>query len=200
MSRDKYLSVNNFLKMNFINKKKEYFIKVSNNGFTLIETMIAVSVLMMGLFGPYTLATNSIVAARNSKNQIIAFNLAQEGLEYIKNVRDSNYLADTPPPVDWLNGLTSSCYGTDCCVDPVANIIRPINNSSCNFGILQYSDVNKYYTHNEEGATDTIFSRVVRIADGVDPTEERKVISTVTWEEVSGTKSVVLEEYIFNWK
>ena len=66
----------------------------SSSGFTIIEAMIAAVVISIGLIGALTLCTISMKFGRISLNRVIAANLAQEGIEVIRSMRD-NY---------WLNG------------------------------------------------------------------------------------------------
>ena len=59
-------------------------------GFTLIETFIAISILLLAITGPLTLVSNSISDASYAANQITAFYLAQEGLELVVNRWEEN--------------------------------------------------------------------------------------------------------------
>lgn len=59
-------------------------------GFTLIETFIAISILLLAITGPLTLVSNSISDASYAANQITAFYLAQEGLELVINRWEEN--------------------------------------------------------------------------------------------------------------
>jgi hypothetical protein len=67
--------------------------KNTSSGFTLIETMVAISLLMLALIAPMSLAAESLTAAYYSRSQITAFYLAQEGIEVVRSVRDANILA-----------------------------------------------------------------------------------------------------------
>lgn len=64
----------------------------NTRGETIAETIIALSVLAIGV----TIASSAIVSSlrnmNNAKNRIIAVNLAREGLETMRNVRDTNWL------------------------------------------------------------------------------------------------------------
>jgi len=65
-------------------------IKIQNNkGFTLIETLVAITILMISIVGPLTIAQKSLTAATIAKDQVIASFLAQELMEQIKNDRDN---------------------------------------------------------------------------------------------------------------
>jgi type II secretory pathway pseudopilin PulG len=70
-------------------------------GQTLIETMVAVFIMVMGITAALGLANYSLNASTSIRRQIIGTGLAREGLEAVKNMRDTN----------WLNGqLASDCY------------------------------------------------------------------------------------------
>lgn len=62
-------------------------------GFTLIETMIAVTILTLAMAGPLFTASRAIVAAETARDQLAASYLAQEGIEYARMMRDNQYLA-----------------------------------------------------------------------------------------------------------
>ncbi|HYF05355.1 MAG TPA: hypothetical protein VEA59_04250 [Patescibacteria group bacterium] len=70
------------------------------NGQTIIETMVAIFILVTGIFAVLALATDSFASTSNIKNQIIATGLVREGIEVVKNMRDTN----------WLNSQVSDCY------------------------------------------------------------------------------------------
>lgn len=70
-------------------------------GQTLVETMVAVFILVMGITAALGLATYSLNATTSIRKQIIAMGLAREGLEAVKNMRDTN----------WLQAeLSTNCY------------------------------------------------------------------------------------------
>lgn len=65
--------------------------KIKNKkGFSIAETMIAVSVLVVGLISLLLLVTSSIRHSMDARDQIIATGLAQEGVEIIRNFRDTD--------------------------------------------------------------------------------------------------------------
>src|SRR3990167_8477618 len=73
-------------------------------GFTIIETLVAIAILALAVTGPMALAERGLVAARAAGQEVVAFYLAQEAFEFIKNVRDGNVLTDGGGE-SWLNGL-----------------------------------------------------------------------------------------------
>lgn len=62
-------------------------------GFTLIETMIAVTILTLAVAGPLTTASRAVVAGDLAHDQLTASYLAQEGVEYVHAMRDDEYLS-----------------------------------------------------------------------------------------------------------
>jgi len=88
------------------NMKKENTKKnsVSNftKAFTLIEALVAISILMIALASPMTLAQKGISTAELSKDQMTASFLAQDGIEAVKNIRDQIAVSQTSG--DWLAG------------------------------------------------------------------------------------------------
>jgi prepilin-type N-terminal cleavage/methylation domain-containing protein len=68
--------------------------KRGTKGFTLLETMIALTVLLSAIVGPVALVTRGIYNFSFAKNRIIAVNLAQEGVELARTIRDNNILCD----------------------------------------------------------------------------------------------------------
>ncbi len=64
--------------------------KPSSGGFTIVETLVAVTILMIAIAGPLTVATQALHAAQDAKNQMIATNLAQETIEELRNFKDNN--------------------------------------------------------------------------------------------------------------
>ncbi len=65
---------------------------ILQSGQTLIETMVAALVLVMGISAAVTLAIYGFGASEDISKQLIAVGLAREGMEVVKNLRDSNWL------------------------------------------------------------------------------------------------------------
>lgn len=66
---------------------------MKNKGFTLVETLVAVSILTVAIMAPMTLTQQSLSSAYYARDQITAYNLAQEGIESVRAVRDGQILA-----------------------------------------------------------------------------------------------------------
>src|SRR3989338_503600 len=72
-------------------------------GFTLIETLVAISLLTVAIVVPMSLVTKSLSTAYYARDQVTAFHLAQEAIEIVRHVRDNNILMNAQgTPTDLL--------------------------------------------------------------------------------------------------
>jgi type II secretory pathway pseudopilin PulG len=85
----------------------------NQHGQTLIETVVAVFILVMGISAALGLANYSLNATTDIRKQIIAMGLAREGIEAVKNMRDSNWLQAPISTTCWnftSSDATGTCY------------------------------------------------------------------------------------------
>ncbi len=68
------------------------FPKENLGGFTMIEALVAISILLIGILSVFTLVTKSLATAPVIQDRLVASFLAQEKLEEIRQIRDSNFL------------------------------------------------------------------------------------------------------------
>ncbi len=94
-----------------INQKKTNF---AISGQTLIETLAALFILVMGVTAATGLAIYSFNASTSINKQIVGTGLAREGVEAVKNMRDTNWLKIGNLDIDCYNYATlasdSKCY------------------------------------------------------------------------------------------
>lgn len=88
-------------------KYKKYF----ESGQTLIETMSAVFILIMGVTSALGLAIYANSSSTMITKQIIATGLAREGVESVKNMRDVNWLKQLAIDKDCYNYASSTPGG-----------------------------------------------------------------------------------------
>jgi hypothetical protein len=160
------------------------------SGFTIIETLIAITVLMIAVAGPLSIANKGLLAAQISKDQMIASYLAQESMEKVKNMRDNNLATS----VSWVSGFSNCVSGSTVCdVDAVDGIASSVNNSI--FPLYQNSA--GYYSHNPNVASiPSQFSREFYM-DTISSDEYRAHV-IVTWNEGTIPNQVELISQITN--
>ncbi len=162
------------------------------SGFTLIETLVAISVILLSLVGPLSIAAQALSAAYYARDQITAFYLAQEGVEYVRAVRDGNFLAGS----HWLTGL-SNCVSTLCTVDAVE-----YNNSVCPSGTCQPLNINNTtgrFTVESANATPSIYTRTVRIDPIAGNPDDVSLTVEVSWRSAGVDRTFRISEELLNW-
>ena len=162
-----------------------------NKGFSLLETIVALTVLVIALTGSLTLASQSIRSASIAKNQAVASYLAEEAMEYIRNRRDTNIISG----LAWYNGLALCRTGNGCYVDIPSNEIKRCR-SSC--PLIKYDSATGLYGYNK--GDETIFKRIVKIKRVPGTDDEIKVKVIVSWREVFGDFSFNIQEHLFKWQ
>lgn len=159
-------------------------------GFTLVETLVAIAILLLAIGGPLTIAAQSFFAARFSKDTLTATYLAQEGVEIVRFQRDSNTLAGA----DWLSGM-ENCLGGKCYRGAFSS--NPVLNScSVECVPMGYNETTGQY-----GYGSIPVSKYVREIQIVEISEVEVVVnSTVKWSNGSIEREVELKENLYNWR
>lgn len=174
-------------------------------GFTFIETMIAIAVLLIAIVAPMSLAHQGVQAARLAQDEIVAFYLAQEGIEVVRNMRDENKLVGTtqladalvPCIVDPNNPADLGCY-----IDATVISGGTFDVTACSAGGCPpiKKDDEKYSYETVGSFVDTKYTREIRTWYVADPdTKEAKVEVIVTWPFLSGTRTYTLQENLLDW-
>jgi len=165
-----------------------------SRGFTLIETLVAISVLLLSLAGPLTLAVQSLNSAYYARDQITAFYLAQEAVEYVRAVRDQNYLSTKP----WLTSLDG--VGGDNCIDAECTVNFPdFTHATCS-GTCGPVLLNKATgLYGDDTGDASIYTRTLRLEtiEGVD--NEVIIRVNVSWLSRGLTRQFTITEHMLNW-
>jgi prepilin-type N-terminal cleavage/methylation domain-containing protein len=182
---------------------------IPQRGFSLVEVLVAVFIISIAVAGPLTTASGSIRQANYAKDQMIAVHLAQEAIEAIRQIRDTNVISN----INWLtylglpsNALTGCEQGdpnSHCGID---TSVTPISLKRCSqFGacVLKYNTTSGFYNHQASGADNqpTIFTRSVSIRK--DSSKEAvTVLVEVTWQThpLLPQKSITVAEYLLDWQ
>jgi prepilin-type N-terminal cleavage/methylation domain-containing protein len=157
-------------------------------GFTLVETLVAISVLLLALAGPLSIAADALSGAYYARDQITAFYLAQEGVEYVRAVRDENYLAGRA----WLTGLDTCVSGT--CVVDFPNFTHASCTGSCPPILINSSGL-----FNQANGTPSLYTRGVSLQPVDADDHEMRIVVTVSWRSGVINRSFEIREYIFDW-
>lgn len=149
-------------------------------GFTIIELVISIFVLSIAIIGAFNAFSMMVVLTSNTEDRFTAAYLAQEGMEVIRNIRDSNWISTSLLP--WDNSF-DNCKEQGCQVDYTitgsgTNPVRPWNS-----GEYLKKDANGFYNYNF--GADTKFKRKITIETNTSllPQHVMKVLVQVSWNE-----------------
>ncbi len=196
----------------------------STKGFTLVETLVALAIIMVAITGPFAATENSINATTIAHDKSAATFLAQEGVEYIHAIRDKIYIKECFSNngincSTWWDVFTTNTYGsgynvlqclggTPCSLDMTKSqyVSTPPFTSgalaTCSGGVcgkLYLTSSPLYaYTISSLGNTPTIFSRKIVTTKMSDTAI--KVEVTVTWREQAGVQSVTATDILTSWE
>lgn len=155
-------------------------------GFSLIELIVAVFVLIVGVLGVYSVQTRIIADTTLLTSKFTASYLVQEGIEIVRNIRDKNWVAGG----DWKDNISPGSYQEDYSSQDL--------NDSYSGSFLKI-DSSGFYGYS--AGTATKFKREISIAYAFDVENNDiiKIISTVRWQEHGRNYEVAAEENLYNW-
>ncbi len=184
--------------------KKEFKYKNKKRGFTMIETLVAIFILLISTTGPLSFAQSGLRASFLARDQIVAFYLAQDVVETIKNLRDQNSLSGE----NWLHldggalpDLDScSTSGNGCKMQTgSAFIIQQCTSEPCD--PMYYSSTTKEFLLDDAGS-EVFPSKYTRTfyVNEIEDEREAQVIVVVEWDSnFFSERKIVVQENIYNW-
>lgn len=160
---------------------------MKSHGFTLIEILIALMILIIGAGGAFTLVQRTLSFSSRISLQVRASYLAQEGIEVTRNIRDTNFLRiHKGLGGNWDDGLVSCSSGCEVAYQDSA--------------LVSYQDrflkINGDF-YNYDSGTNTALKRKITI-DGVSA-NQLDVTVEVSWAEHGRTGSVTASTQLYNW-
>jgi len=159
---------------------------MNNRGFTLVEVIVAVGMISLVLVGVISSISLSLSSVARAENNLIAANLAQEGLEIVRNIRDK----------DWHSGAVfgSSLTNGDYLVEWSSQSLLPFSD------VFLKKDSAGLYSYS--AGQDAIFKRKIIIQNSAEngPAVEKVAKVEVSWAEKSGPKIIQAELRLFNWQ
>lgn len=172
------------------------------NGFTIVELVIAIFLLGFAVVGVYNAFSVAVVLTTGASDRFTAAYLAQEGIEAVRNIRDTNWLNDR----DWMTGLygdTDCTQGCEVDYTTMGTATSPLTPWS-DPGRYLYIKTAGFYGYSQTNATPTKFRRKITITSK--PLGVIHVSAEVIWSEKSNIlnpitedRSIEVEEDLYNW-
>ncbi len=176
---------------------------MKNKAFTLIETILAVTLMTIVLTAVFGLVLMTMTANQRNLHQIQATFYAQEGLEAVRYMRDSNWLQN----YTWDGG--AALWGADFHVDEsTPTVTRTVVQKSCTGSDpcyqLSASDSEEDRTLTTSNGFEFQRSLEFKAVDSASTGDfldgAVEVTAIVTWEENGVERSVKLSTYLTAWQ
>jgi Tfp pilus assembly protein PilV len=156
----------------------------NRKGLSLLEVLIAVFMITTGVLAVLGLVNFVLNSAQQSKNEFIASGLAQEGVEIVRSIRDSqdDWAAwfHSPPAGGWQVQYNTDSFN--------------IHYNSSNF--LKFDSSMGLYQYTT--GVSTPFLREVKISKISD--DEAKVSVDVSWKFKGNDSHIILEDRLWRWQ
>jgi prepilin-type N-terminal cleavage/methylation domain-containing protein len=157
---------------------KKYF---SNAGFSLIELIIAISLAAIILVGMTQIVAVAVETTERERRTIEALNLAEEGIEALRVMRDDSWSANILPLTNGANYYLTLSGGNWSATGANPGLLLSRYERTFRLsGVFRDSNDN------------------ISVSGTSDP-DTKKVTLTVGWRERSATTTVVLDTYLTNF-
>ena len=173
-------------------------------GFTLVETLVAITIIVIAVLGPFQMVQQGLLASYAARDQLIATALAEEGIEYVRAVRDGNYLynlANPSTPRSWLFGIdgtggSPNCTTANgCVVDPTGTTNVLVCGATC--PVMTVSSGSLYTQQTGSSFTATRFTRKIKLTSI--SANETQLTGTVTFTTAHTPFTVTVTDNLYNW-
>lgn len=183
--------------------------KMFKKGFTLVEVLVAILILALVIAGGISAVTAGLRTAYTAKNQVIAYYLSQDAFEYLRGMRDeaianSNQTNAAQKWTDFVSRfnqcITTQTGGTPplCSIDTTRSYPATIQPCSTPCP-LKFNDT---YNTLTGATTPTNIQRYISARpltnNGVQ--NELEITLTVSWREITGTKTATFINSLYDWR
>lgn len=166
-------------------------------GFTLIETLVAILIFSVALISLMTIASRGIAATAVAQQETMAHYLAQEGLEVVRNIRDTNILIAQA----WDTGFTQCVSPTVCNITYSQNSVPTLTICSQGTCPVYQSLIDNSFVNGPAGAQiNPVFSREITVVPIGTGNSEYQVIVKVLWVSKTVDRTVELQTILKDWR
>jgi len=191
-------------------KNKNIPKRINQQGFTLLETLVAIFILTLSITGPVYIASVAFHNTIDSRDNISAQYLAEEVVEVLRNRKDARMLAGNADKFSGITGSANCFNGTDS-ITHTCVMLRDVATGDysfmeCTNGLCENIPFNPE-SDIVYGESDTIGrSKFVRefyfqkgkydSATGDIPDNEIKLVVSIKWKDKAREKVYVLTEHM----
>jgi type II secretory pathway pseudopilin PulG len=164
--------------------------------FTLVEALVALSILIVGIISGFILVTKALYDVTIIQDRLTASFLAQEGLELVRQIRDTNYFKTLGGnPTTWDNNLANGNYIISARTNPppIKVELQPLTGTQ----YLYYHPDTRLYNYESFGGQLTSFQRTINIYHV--SSDEIRVQAIMSWKTRNISFGFTSEDHLFNW-
>ncbi len=175
----------------------------------LLETIFAIGIMLIALSAILALTVSNNVGQRESEYQVIANNLAREGIEVIRSERDANWLARAP----WDQGIPSGMVSVQFSPSAVEWTINPVTEPQKLYvsteGVYTATETNRSSGYSRALMIESVCvpansaAGIERVGESCEVSEQKigmVVKASVTWVERGRNRTVELTDVLYAWK
>jgi prepilin-type N-terminal cleavage/methylation domain-containing protein len=183
------------------------FNKKQNFGFTLVETLVAIAILSLSVMATSAAVQNGLSVSYYARDEVTAYYLIQEAVEYVRNIRDQNALSNISSissggaGVNWLTNISLNsgdpCYfGKFCVIDAPQNTMTtcPTSSSASSCPYLNQT-ANGLFSYS--AGTTSKFKRTLQI-NQINANEIVLTVSVSWVDNANKNASVSVQEWLLN--
>ncbi len=153
------------------------------NGFSLIEILISISVLLIVLGGVTSMAVGIVKTSATNKYQIEAYSQAQKQLELAKQYRNTNNL-DGDNQTSWNSNIfTTGNHSFDIDNNGKVNLANRIN----------------HWTSPATGKRYGVATTFSKVNSSISDQRDLLVTTNVSWQERGNEREIELKTTLTNW-
>jgi hypothetical protein len=146
-----------------------------------MDVIFAVGLIMISLISILVLQRYIVFASRLAADRLVATNLAQEGFEVVRGIRDNNWKESRA----WNYGLENA---GEYLVQYDSNSLTPFSQTPLLLGT--------YYSY-DQGTSTKFYRRIVLSPVSSDSLD---LFSEVTWYSLGRTYFEIVEGRLYNWR
>ena len=158
---------------------------MKNKGFSLIEMVVAVFIILIGVVAAFGVLQKIILSTSIGSSRLVATYLAQEGIEIVRNIRDTNWVEGK----NWTQNIGGCGGGCEADYDDTA--------LSSWGGDGNFLEINNEGFCSYDSGVETKFKRKITV-DEISG-EKLEVRVEVFWTERERDHQVVVQENLYNW-
>jgi len=161
-----------------------------------MEILVVIFIISIVMTGALSLIIQNSIAQKNNMNSLIVTQLAQEGIELVRKIRDDNWFANN----NWNQDIATITATTTFTIhfNPLANevVINKLISPFLEDDYRLYLD-NGFYTHDSFNNESSNFFRLISTDTNGTST---KVNCNIKWKSRGVIREYSLDTVLYNWR